>query len=158
MEEEAMKLVNQARSAAFALGAAAAMFAPGCAVPLESDEGSPPAEEGALPGDERTGEAQQAFTNWFWTLDNFPGWSWKLSWSFYFRRWIWNYCYGYNTGAAAWRWCYSSAPYNPGTPSASNPVNPLAPKPTTPPAQPPPGAPTAPAPTSGGPTAPPPGG
>lgn len=119
------------------LWASAALLCGGCASSgAETTDGS-----NDLKADEVTSEAQQSlyFYNSFYTLDNAAGWSWKLSYSFYYRRWIWNWCYGNGTGGG-YRNCYSDAPYKPASPSEL--VNESAPRPGgSPPANPPPAAP-----------------
>ncbi len=126
------------------LWATAALICVGCSGSVEPDSGDLADENTATPANaaETTEEVNQGllFANWFWTLDNSYGWSWKVSWSGYYRRWIWNWCYGINSGGAAWRWCYSNAPYAPV--STGNPVNPSAPMPANAPAAALPGAPT----------------
>lgn len=130
-----MDTLKHLRSTAV-LWASAALLCGACAS-TETTDGS-----NDVKADEVTSEAQQSLTFYhnFYTLDNAAGWTWKLSYSYYYRRWIWNWCNGTNASTGRWLMCYSDAPYKPASPGEA--VNESAPRPSgSPPASPPPGAP-----------------
>jgi hypothetical protein len=132
-----MESLKHLRSTA-ALWASVALLCGGCA----SSGAETPDTTSSSPADEVTSEAQENlyFYNSFFTLDNYAGWSWKQSYSFYYRRWIWNWCNGSNTGTGHYLSCYSDAPYKPA--SAGEVVNQSAPRPSgSAPSSPPPGGP-----------------
>lgn len=138
------------------LWASTALLGPSWAAPTEPSAGvqTPYVEAAVDPAPAPT--APYSCKAWRWTLDDSADWSWKVSWSFYFRRWIWSYCSGVGADTYGWSCCYFNSPPDiPDSPHMNEVVSLSAPAPTgDPPPCPPPGAPSGPAPL-GAPTTPP---